>query len=60
MPLTLSRRVGESLEIGDDITITVSQIAGKQTKLSIDAPKKIPIYRSELLVKRRVEPIYNR
>lgn len=46
--LILQRRKGESLCIGDDITITVSDIGSEWVKLAIDAPKGIPILRSEL------------
>jgi len=49
--LTLSRRVGESIHIGDDITLTVSQISGKQVKLSLEAPAHLPIYRREIYLR---------
>ena len=41
--LSLSRRVNEIIHIGDDITVTVTQISGKQVRLNIDAPKHVPI-----------------
>lgn len=47
--LVLSRKLGESLEIGDGITVTVSKIAGKGTavKLAVQAPAEFRIRRSE-------------
>jgi len=46
--LVLTRRVGESLVIGDNIWITVCKISGRQVRLSIDAPKSILINRYEI------------
>lgn len=46
--LILQRRKGESLCIGDDIKITISDIGSEWVKLAIDAPKGVPILRSEL------------
>lgn len=46
--LILQRRKGESLCISNDITITVSDIGSDWVKIAIDAPKGIPILRSEL------------
>ncbi|HHN46404.1 MAG TPA: carbon storage regulator [Planctomycetes bacterium] len=46
--LVLSRRLGESIVIGGNIRVVVSGISGNQVKLSIEAPRSVPIYRSEL------------
>ncbi len=46
--LILQRRKGESVCINDDIKITISDIGSEWVKLAIDAPKGIPILRSEL------------
>lgn len=46
--LALSRKVNESIMIGNDIEITVLEIKGDQIKLGIEAPKTVPIYRKEL------------
>lgn len=47
--LKLSRRVGESIKIDDDVWVTVIGIRGNQVKLEIDAPKDVSIMREELL-----------
>lgn len=47
--LALTRKPNESIIIGKDIRITVVQVSGKTVKLSIEAPKEIPIVREELL-----------
>jgi carbon storage regulator len=46
--LALTRRVGESIEIGDNVRIMVVGIIGGQVKIGIDAPKEINVRRSEL------------
>jgi len=47
--LILSRRVGETIKIGDDISFTVLNISGNQVRLGLDAPKDVNIVRSELI-----------
>ena len=51
--LVLTRRVGETLKIGDDIEIVVLSDERGQVRLGIDAPKNINIVRSELLLRPR-------
>ena len=47
--LILQRKAGQSLTIGQDVTVTVLSVDGGRVRISIDAPKDIPILRSELL-----------
>ena len=46
--LVLSRKIGEQLRIGDDITVTVLKICGGRIRLGIDAPEGVRIMRGEL------------
>lgn len=46
--LILTRRPGESLHIGDNITITVFGVSGKQVKLGIAVPDTLAVYREEV------------
>jgi carbon storage regulator len=46
--LILTRRIGETLCIGDDIKITIRGVSSQQVKLGIDAPKDIAVHRSEI------------
>ena len=47
--LILTRRVGESLMIGDDVTITVLGVKGNQGRVGVDAPKEVAVHREEIL-----------
>ena len=47
--LVVSRRVGESVVIGDDITISVLDVRGDVIRIGIDAPRSVAVHRSELL-----------
>lgn len=46
--LVLSRKAGQSIEIGEGITVTVTQIKGNKVRIGISAPAEIPIHRREL------------
>jgi len=47
--LVLSRRVGESIVIGDDVTVTVLEVRGDVVRVGIDAPRSVSVHRAELL-----------
>ena len=47
--LVLSRKTGESIQIDDDIFVTVSEVKGGRVRLSIEAPRSIRIVRQEVL-----------
>lgn len=47
--LVITRRKSESIVIGDNIEIIVSEVSGDKVKICIDAPKEIPVIRKELL-----------
>lgn len=51
--LVLSRRLGETLIIGDDVKVTVLGISGNQVRLGIAAPKEVSVHREE--VYRRIQ-----
>ena len=46
--LALSRKVNESIIIGNDVELTVLEVKGDQVKIGISAPKSVPIYRKEI------------
>ena len=46
--LALSRRINESIIIGNDIELTVLEVKGDQVKIGISAPKSVPVYRMEI------------
>ncbi|WP_442505225.1 carbon storage regulator [Novipirellula sp. SH528] len=47
--LVLARKVGERIQVGDDVVVTVTAIKGNRIHLGIDAPQEISIRRGELL-----------
>ena len=55
--LILTRKLGEKITIGDDITITLVEIKGMQVKLGIEAPKHIEIHRQEVYERIRQENV---
>ena len=48
--LVLTRKAGESVFIGHDVSVTIVKVNGRQVKLKIDAPREVPILREELCV----------
>ena len=46
--LILTRRVGESLMIGDEVTVTVLGVKGNQVRIGVNAPKSVSVHREEI------------
>ncbi len=46
--LVLTRKLGESIAIGDDIKVTIIEIKGKQVRIGIEAPQQIVVHREEI------------
>ena len=60
--LILTRRVDESLLIGDKVTVTILGVKGNQVRIGVDAPREVSVQREELLEQssREQEPIPSR
>jgi len=46
--LIVTRRIGERIMIGSDVTVTVLGVKGNQVRLGVDAPKSVPVHREEI------------
>ena len=55
--LILTRRLGESIIIGEDIKIAILEIKGRQVRVGIDAPSKTKVHREEVFEKIKAENI---
>ncbi|SVB80123.1 uncharacterized protein METZ01_LOCUS232977 [marine metagenome] len=53
--LVLTRKVGESIKINDDVKVTVIEVKGKNIRLGIEAPKTTKVYREEVFLKIKQE-----
>ncbi|MWV17534.1 carbon storage regulator CsrA [Pseudomonas sp. L-22-4S-12] len=51
--LILTRKTGETLCVGDDITVTVLEVKGNQVRIGINAPKHVEVHREE--IKKRID-----
>lgn len=49
--LILTRRVGETLMIGDEVTVTVLGVKGNQVRIGVNAPKDVSVYREEIYMR---------
>lgn len=49
--LILTRRNGETLMVGDDVTVTVLGVKGNQVRLGINAPKDVSVHREEIYLR---------
>lgn len=55
--LVLTRKVGEKIQIGDDICITIMEVKGKQVRVGIEAPAAVKVHREEIYQRIREENI---
>lgn len=46
--LILTRRIGETLMIGDDVTVTVLEVKGNQVRIGVNAPREVQVHREEV------------
>jgi len=53
--LSIKRKPNQSFQIGEDITVTIEEINGKEAKISIDAPPELKILRNDAIKKEKHE-----
>jgi carbon storage regulator len=53
--LILTRKVGEALKVGEDVTVTVMAVKGNQVRIGINAPKDVAVHREEIYEKVQAE-----
>lgn len=55
--LILTRRIGETLIIGDGVKLTVLGVKGNQARLGVEAPRDVPVHREEVFEKVKAESL---
>ena len=58
--LILTRRIGETLMVGDDVSITVLGVKGNQVRVGVNAPKDIAVHREEIYERIQREKALNK
>jgi carbon storage regulator len=53
--LMMTRRAGQKIVVGDDITIEVVEVAGNTVRIGVNAPRSVPVYREEIWTAVRAE-----
>jgi len=56
--LVLTRKIGERIQIGDDISVTIMEIKGRQVRLGIEAPSGVKVHREEIYQRIKEENIH--